>query len=132
MPRLDGLLESALYVVDSDRSALFYRELFGFEPIVVGDRLTAVRVGERQILLLFKKGVSAHLATTAHDGEGRLHVAFAIPADELDAWERKLAALGVPIEEKKKWELGGTSLYFRDPDGHLLELATPGIWPGVY
>jgi catechol 2,3-dioxygenase-like lactoylglutathione lyase family enzyme len=23
---------------------------------------------------------------------------------------------------------GGTSLYFRDPDGHLLELATPGLW----
>ena len=34
-------------------------------------------------------------------------------------------------------EIGGTkrprsgeSIYFRDPDGHLLELATPGLWPG--
>ena len=26
------------------------------------------------------------------------------------------------------WEAGGRSLYFRDPDGHLLELATPGVW----
>jgi len=23
---------------------------------------------------------------------------------------------------------GGHSIYFRDPDGHLLELATPGLW----
>ena len=22
----------------------------------------------------------------------------------------------------------GNSVYFRDPDGHLLELATPGLW----
>ena len=29
-----------------------------------------------------------------------------------------------------KWPRGGESVYFRDPDGHLLELATPGLWPG--
>lgn len=23
----------------------------------------------------------------------------------------------------------GDSLYFRDPDGHLVELITPGCWP---
>jgi catechol 2,3-dioxygenase-like lactoylglutathione lyase family enzyme len=28
-----------------------------------------------------------------------------------------------------QWEGGGTSLYFRDPDGRSVELATPGIWP---
>jgi len=27
-----------------------------------------------------------------------------------------------------KWSRGGESLYFRDPDDHLVELATPGIW----
>ncbi|MEP7038442.1 MAG: glyoxalase, partial [Acidobacteriota bacterium] len=32
------------------------------------------------------------------------------------------------IESKVKWERGGTSIYFRDPDKHLLELATPGLW----
>ncbi len=32
------------------------------------------------------------------------------------------------VVEKKQWDRGGTSLYFHDPDGHLLELATPGVW----
>jgi catechol 2,3-dioxygenase-like lactoylglutathione lyase family enzyme len=34
----------------------------------------------------------------------------------------------VSIEGEMKWPRGGTSLYFRDPDGHLVELATPGLW----
>ena len=39
-----------------------------------------------------------------------------------------LAANGLAIEEEREWPRGGTSLYFRDPDGHLLEVATPGVW----
>jgi catechol 2,3-dioxygenase-like lactoylglutathione lyase family enzyme len=27
-----------------------------------------------------------------------------------------------------RWPRGGESIYFRDPDGHLVELATPGLW----
>ncbi|MDF2970539.1 MAG: glyoxalase, partial [Microvirga sp.] len=34
----------------------------------------------------------------------------------------------IPIESRVTWPRGGTSLYFRDPDGHVLELATPGLW----
>jgi catechol 2,3-dioxygenase-like lactoylglutathione lyase family enzyme len=39
-----------------------------------------------------------------------------------------LASGGVTIEARNNWERGGRSIYFRDPDGHLLELATPGLW----
>ena len=34
----------------------------------------------------------------------------------------------VEIEGRTDWPRGGHSIYFRDPDGHLLELATPGLW----
>jgi catechol 2,3-dioxygenase-like lactoylglutathione lyase family enzyme len=37
---------------------------------------------------------------------------------------------GIAIEGRTNWRRGGISIYFRDPDGHLLELATPGLWPG--
>jgi catechol 2,3-dioxygenase-like lactoylglutathione lyase family enzyme len=52
-------------------------------------------------------------------------------ANELAAWEQRLKAEDIAIEGRTKWPRGGESIYFRDPeDGHLLELATPGLWPG--
>ncbi len=128
MPKLDGILEPALYVEDTERSAQFYQSVFGFQVIDSSPRLCALGIAPRQVLLLFKKGASANLPAGATDGSGQLHLAFAIPAAELAAWEAWLNKHGVPIEEKRAWELGGQSLYFRDPDGHLLELATPGVW----
>lgn len=128
IPRLNGVLETALYVDDLPRSESFYQALFGFETILSIDRLCALSVEERQVLLLFKKGASADLPVSAHDGSGQSHLAFAIPTSELDAWEARLGQQGIAVEEKKTWERGGVSLYFRDPDGHLLELVTPGVW----
>ena len=63
-----------------------------------------------------------------HDGTGPLHVAFAIARDDMAAWEQQLEARGVAIEGHTDWKRGGRSIYFRDPDGRLLELATPGLW----
>ncbi len=127
-PRLDGVLETALYVDDLERSARFYQSLFEFPIIASGERLIALSVEGHQVLLLFKKGGSANLPVTPHDGDGRLHLAFAIAASELGAWETWLRERNIPIEEDRVWERGGRSLYFRDPDGHLLEVATPGVW----
>lgn len=132
MPAIDGVLETALYVDDLDRSARFYRDVFGFEEVAAGDRLRALGVAGRSLLLLFRRGASADLEFGAHDAHGPQHLAFAIPADELDAWVAWLRERGVPIEHERTWERGGRSLYFRDPDQHLLEVATPGVWPRVY
>lgn len=128
MPPLTGILETALYVADLDRSVQFYQAVFGFEVIDSGPRLYALGVAGKQVLLLCKKGAAANLGARAHDGGGRLHLAFAIAATDFDAWEAWLPQHGLAIVEKRIWERGGRSLYFRDPDEHLLELATPGTW----
>jgi catechol 2,3-dioxygenase-like lactoylglutathione lyase family enzyme len=127
-PKCDGVLESSLYVSDVARSAGFYEKIFAFRVISdFGGRGCAMDAGPRQVLLLFKKGASKDI-TSPHDGDGELHIAFAIAATELENWETWLAENAIPIEEKRQWPLGGWSLYFRDPDRHLLEVATPGVW----
>jgi len=127
-PKTDGILESSLYVDDLPRSVRFYQEVFGFSMINdFGERGCAMQAGPHQVLLLFKKGASRAI-TSPHDGDGELHLAFAIPFAELGNWELWLEQRGIAVEEKRKWDLGGWSVYFRDPDRHLLELATPGTW----
>jgi catechol 2,3-dioxygenase-like lactoylglutathione lyase family enzyme len=127
-PKTDGILESSLYVSDVPRSIRFYEDIFGFRVISeFGERGCAMQAGARQALLLFKKGASRTIQSP-HDGDGELHVAFAIPTAELADWESWLHTRGIAVEEKRAWELGGWSLYFRDPDRHLIELATPGTW----
>ena len=127
-PRTDGILESSLYVSDVEDSVRFYEKIFGFQKITeFAPRGCAMQAGERQVLLLFKKGGSLNIESP-HDGDGELHIAFAISPPELDRWESWLSENGIVVEERTKWPKGGTSLYFRDPDRHLLEIATPGVW----
>jgi catechol 2,3-dioxygenase-like lactoylglutathione lyase family enzyme len=133
-PALSGILETALHVEDLTRASDFYEQVLGLVRIAGDDRFRAYGVAGRDVLLLFKRGgTSQPLAFPGgvippHGGSGQLHVAFSIAAADLAAWESRLSGHGVPIESRVRWPLGGTSIYFRDPDSHLLELATPGLW----
>jgi catechol 2,3-dioxygenase-like lactoylglutathione lyase family enzyme len=136
MPRLNGILETAVYVDDMERAKRFYEDIMGLSPMFADNRLNAYDVAGRSVLLVFQRGGSVNAAKLpggtipGHDGSGPLHYAFAVGADELAAWEERLRERGVEIEGRVDWPRGGKSIYFRDPDGHLLELATPGLWPG--
>jgi catechol 2,3-dioxygenase-like lactoylglutathione lyase family enzyme len=134
-PSITGLLETALYVQDLERSRVFYQGLMGFPCFMLDPRMCALGVPGHGVLLLFQQGGSREPGHTPagtippHDGRGVLHLAFAIRAQDLENWADRLARHGLGIESRITWPRGGTSLYFRDPDGHSLELATPGLWP---
>jgi catechol 2,3-dioxygenase-like lactoylglutathione lyase family enzyme len=136
VPKLNAILETALYVADLVRAESFYRDTMGLSCLYADFRMRAFDVGSRGVLLLFPEGGSLQPIETPgglippHDGRGPAHIAFAIDADALAPWEDHLAASGVAIEGRTRWPRGGISVYFRDPDGHLLELATPGLWKG--
>lgn len=134
MPAIRHLLETALYVDDMERAVAFYRVILGLDLLEGWDRGSVLAAGPEQVLLLFRRGATVNGADTPagrippHDGAGPVHVAFAIDAASLPSWEEHLAAHGVAIESRIDWRRGGRSLYFRDPDGHSVELATPGVW----
>ncbi|MGH7494048.1 MAG: VOC family protein [bacterium] len=134
MPSVKGVLETALYVEDLERAAKFYSLILKFEKLLSTEKYCALSVAGRQILMLFKKGASLQPAVVtggaipATDGQGNLHLAFAIGMSEVEEWESWLHLNGVTIESKVNWKRGGHSLYFRDPDRNCIELITPGCW----
>lgn len=129
------VLETALYCDDLQRARTFYEQVLGFEVMLATDRLVALSVGGRSVLLLFQRGLSEHGEVTdggvvpGHGAHGTQHLAFAIALDAVSIWTTRLAAAGVGIESTVHWPRGGESLYFRDPDGHSVELLTERSWP---
>lgn len=130
-----AVLETCLHVTDLARSREFYAGLFGYTIMRSDDRFCAFSIDGRQVLILFRRGSDPQGTTLPfgfippHGSSGQGHIGFSIPRESLPAWQAKLAERGIPVESSFTWPAGGTSLYFRDPDGHLLELLTPGVWP---
>ncbi|HWB02562.1 MAG TPA: VOC family protein [Verrucomicrobiales bacterium] len=134
MKQITGIIETALYTTNLERAVNFYRTVLGFTSLTGDGRFHAFSVAERHVLLLFVTGESLSPATLPggvippHDGTGAAHAGFSVDPGTLDECEEHLKAHGVEIESRMTWERGGRSLYFRDPDGHLLEFLTPGVW----
>ena len=77
MPQLAGVLETSLYVEDLERSIRFYQEVMQFQKLVSDARFCALQAGQREVLLLFRKGASTQPLVIAggtippHDGSGQ-------------------------------------------------------------
>ena len=130
MQAVDRILESCLYVRDLASAKAFYESVLGAELESEQEgRHVFFRVG-RHMLLLFDAEASRELDSEIppHGADGAGHLAFAVSHDSLPSWEAQLAHHGVTIEYRKHWSNGAISIYFRDPSGNSLELATPCLW----
>ena len=115
---IEGIVETILYVDDLSRSIAFYRDVLQFVPIA-GDavRFKAFQVGSRQVLILFLRGGTLQPVVLPggtippHDGSGRQHIALAVSAEDLDAWEARLGEHGIAVEGRTAWNRGGRSIY---------------------
>jgi catechol 2,3-dioxygenase-like lactoylglutathione lyase family enzyme len=109
-------------VRDKDASARFFAEIFGLAYKGAEGYFAKVRVND-QLTLLFDD---------ADAGRESHHLAFHVSDAELDAILDRVKAKGLAYgsgpdryEDGKlnDWG-GGRGFYFRDADGHLLELMT--------
>lgn len=124
------ILETCLYADDLRAVEEFYRSILGLEVIArSAGRHVFFRCGNR-VFLIFNPAKTLELGTDfpPHGTNGPGHAAFAVRMNELPAWRTFLEQNGVTIESEVTWPGGGRSLYFRDPAGNSLELATPKIW----
>ncbi|KZL06748.1 Metallothiol transferase FosB [Pseudovibrio axinellae] len=134
-PGINGIVETAVYVDDFAIAHQFYGELMGLERVVEGARMWGYTVAPNQMLLIFKRGVSRsdvdspYGMVPGHSTEGPSHFAFAIARSTLIDWREHLEDKGVEIRSEVRWPQGGISLFFDDPFGNVVELATPGLWP---
>ncbi len=131
MPRLESVMESSLYVSDLARAIAFYRDVLGLR--VMGEfeeqRGAALAVGPTVLLLFRAEETLKGGILPAHGATGTGHVAFRVQPEDIPAWRRRLEELGVKIEQEFTFGNNPPSLYFRDPDGNVLEIAVASIWP---
>jgi catechol 2,3-dioxygenase-like lactoylglutathione lyase family enzyme len=130
--QIQQILETCLYAPDLAAAETFYSQVLGLEPFArVASRHVFFRCGPG-VFLLFNpaRTVQAEgpLPVPAHGAHGPGHVAFAVAPAEIPAWRDHLQRHGVEIEAEITWPSGGQSLYFRDPAGNSIELATRQTW----
>ena len=128
--KITQVLETCLYVDDLQRAEQFYADVLGLEIESHQDGRHVFFHCGHQMLLLFNPLVCREPSDQfpSHGGFGPGHVAFAVQERQLQDWVNHLERHGVAIEKTIDWPRGGRSVYFRDPAGNSLELATPKIW----
>ena len=121
--QLEGIDHVAIGVRDIERSAKWYTEVLGFERLregVWGGVPTFVGKGNTGIAL-FPATVNAKSASAGRQVR-LLHLAFRADRENFLAAQRELETRGIKLEFQDH-EISH-SIYFRDPDGHQLEITT--------
>lgn len=127
-PPLVGILETVVYCDSSNEDEVrrFYSEVLGL-PRAGGN--FSFRVGEAQVLLVFNVDeTSRQDDPPAHGARGPGHTCFVTDTDAYARWKEHLAARGVDVTREIVWRPGLTSLYFEDPAGNVLEIASGDLW----
>jgi catechol 2,3-dioxygenase-like lactoylglutathione lyase family enzyme len=134
--RIAGLHHITLLCADVERSASFYRNVLGLRLV----KQTVNEDDQRARHLYFgdEEGRPGSLITCLEYPEldegvvGRgstHHFALSVGSEEeLEGWREYLSGRGIPVTGVLD-RVYFKSLYLRDPDGHIVELATHG--PGM-
>lgn len=128
-----GLHHITLICTDMERTTAFYRDLLGLR--LIKRTVNFDDPGTKHFYFADDKGTPGTVVTffeypdapPGRVGAGSTHhFAFEVATDEEQLeWQARLRAAGLsvtPVRDRKYFK----SIYFHDPDGHLLEIATSG------
>lgn len=116
MPSGLSIHHVALRVDDPERAAAFYSGVLGLPELRRAHdegRVRAIWIRAGSAVVMLERALKG---TGPSEGSG--HV-LALAVDDLPSWERRLASVGIAVEDRT-----ASTLYVRDPDGHRVGLST--------
>ncbi len=124
--QIDHLDHLVLTVADIDASCAFYAQVLGMRVVTFGEGRKALAFGAQKINLHRHGHEFEPKARAPTPGSADLCFLTATPLAQV---AEELQAAAVPIEEGPVQRTGARgpilSLYIRDPDGNLIEVANP-------
>jgi len=126
-PLLHSLDAITMFVDDRERSKVFYSAVFGLEPIFEDANSVVFKLDNTIVNLLELRaaGDLIHPATPA-TGEGGSRFQLTVEVNDADAVCSELHRRGVQLLNgpmNRPWGIRTAS--FKDPDGHIWEVAAP-------
>lgn len=122
--RIRGLDYSIIYARDMAAMRAFYEGIMGF-PLerTLGEDWIEYRVGANILALAHPRVTAAAKDAPVPTGSAALQLAFRVAPSDVSRCEEELRAAGVAIispATDQSW--GHRTLFFRDPDGNILEI----------
>lgn len=116
-----------LYVEDLERSSAFYQEILGLTLVLEQAHCRIYRTGKTAYLGVCQS--KDRVSKDDHDG-----VIFTLVVKDVRGWYEHLLDQGWTVPEEPKYNETYliTHFFFRDPDGHLIEIQRfeDPRWPG--
>lgn len=121
--------ETCLYVSDLAQSEAFYHGKLEMEVLTkIEGRHVFFKAGNSLLLCFIAEATRNDPQLPAHYGHGKMHIAFEVPKDAYENMKQWIQSKGIAIEHEQHWHQNFYSFYFRDPDGHSLEVVPEGMW----
>ena len=128
MMKAKAILESVLYAEDLESTEKFYTEVLGLDVYSKDSYYIFFRLDKGMLLIFDNRHTTQQGSLPQHGTESNGHLAFTMQDSEIDHWRLQLQKHSIKIEKEQYWGNGALSLYFRDPAGNSIELATPNLW----
>ena len=115
-----GLNHVTFSVSDLDKSILFYQSVFEAKLLLRAERMAYLELSGLWLALNVQADIPREEIKQSYT-----HLAFTLDAADIQPMKQRLKRLGVELRPDRLRVAGeGQSLYFADPDGHLLEFHT--------